>query len=101
MWNLPDFRGSPITSYNIKFRESDLLTYTEYKPTCDGNLTEVYSTRTCYIPIAILRVSPYNLAWGSSIHAIVMATNLYGDSVYSEDGNGAIILTIPDMPINL
>jgi len=35
-WDLPNFRGSPITSYTVKFRESDLVTFTEYQPTCDG-----------------------------------------------------------------
>lgn len=46
-WDLPDYRGSPITSYVITFRESDLLTYTEYLPTCDGSLASIYTTRTC------------------------------------------------------
>jgi hypothetical protein len=49
----------------------------------------------------VLRAAPYNLAWGSSIHAIYSATNYYGTSVDSADGNGAIILTVPDQPVNL
>jgi len=49
----------------------------------------------------VLRESPYNIGWGSSIHAIITATNFYGTSVVSDDGNGAIILTVPDPPINL
>jgi hypothetical protein len=100
-WDLPDFRGSPITAYQIKFRESDLVTYTEYLPTCDGSLEEIYTTRTCSIPIAVLRASPYNFAWGSSIYARLSASNIYGTSIMSEEDNGAIILTVPDIPINL
>lgn len=49
----------------------------------------------------MLRVSPYNLAWGSSIYAIVSAQNIYGTSIDSEAGNDAVILTVPDAPINL
>lgn len=45
--------------------------------------------------------SPYNLQWGSNIIAKVIATNLYGNSVVSKPGGGAIILTSPDPPINL
>jgi hypothetical protein len=46
-------------------------------------------------------VSPYSLPWGSSIYAQVQAYNSYGDSYYSSAGNGAIIYTYPDAPINL
>jgi len=61
----------------------------------------VYTTRTCYIPISVLRDYPYNIAWGSSIYALYSATNIYGTSIDSAEGNGAIILTVPDAPINL
>jgi len=30
-----------------------------------------------------------------------MATNIVGSTSYSADGNGAIILTVPDAPVNL
>jgi hypothetical protein len=41
------------------------------------------------------------LPWGSNIYAKVLATNIYGDSELSDEGHEAIILTIPDAPINL
>jgi hypothetical protein len=100
-WEQPDVRGSPITAYEIRIRESDLVTYTEYKPTCDGSSSSVYSVRVCSIPISVLRSAPFNLAWGDSVHAIIAASNLYGQSVFSADGNGAVILTVPDAPLNL
>jgi hypothetical protein len=53
---------------------------------------------SCIIPVAVLRNSPYSLDWGSSIYAKVIATNLYGDSLESLEGNGAIITTTPDRP---
>jgi hypothetical protein len=46
-------------------------------------------------------VAPYYLTWGSSIYAKVIAKNIIGNSVESLAGNGAIILTYPDVPINL
>jgi len=44
---------------------------------------------------------PFSLAWGSSVVAKVVAYNLYGDSLTSESGNGAVIITYSDAPINL
>jgi hypothetical protein len=45
--------------------------------------------------------SYFNLEWGSSVYVKVLAYNDYGDSLESDDGNGAILVTVPDAPINL
>jgi hypothetical protein len=45
-------------------------------------------------------VAPFNLPWGSSVWAKVTANNIKGSSE-SEAGNGAVIITKPDSPINL
>jgi hypothetical protein len=39
--------------------------------------------------------------WGMSVYAIVSATNVYGTSINSNSGNGAVILTIPSPPAEL
>ena len=51
--------------------------------------------------VANLRQNPFIIQWGSSIYARIIATNVYGSSKASEAGNGAVILTYPDAPINL
>lgn len=38
------------------------------------------------------------MAWGSSVYAKISATNDYGTSTYSNSGNGAVIVTVPDAP---
>lgn len=48
-----------------------------------------------------LTIAPYNLPWGSSVFADVLATNIIGSSGTSLEGNGAIILITPDSPRNL
>ena len=48
-----------------------------------------------------LRSEPFNLPWGSDIYVKLIAYNVYGDSGESTEGNGAVILTTPDFPINL
>lgn len=56
---------------------------------------------SCIIPVATLRTTPYALDWGTSVYAKVTAANLYGESEQSSEGNGAVIVTTPDAPINL
>ncbi len=51
--------------------------------------------------MTVLRASPFNLDWGTSVFAKVIATNAYGSSVESSAGNGAVITTTPDAPISL
>lgn len=48
-----------------------------------------------------MRASPYSHPWGATIWAKVKAINIVGESEFSEEGNGAIIKTLPDPPINL
>jgi len=45
--------------------------------------------------------STWQLPWGSSVTAKITTYNTYGYSEESPAGNGAIILTYPDAPINL
>ena len=59
------------------------------------------STTSCIVPISVLQASPYNLAWGASVHATVLATNVVGSSAASTGGNGAVITTNPDPPTSL
>ena len=51
--------------------------------------------------MTVLRSSPFNLDWGTSVYMKVFASNSYGDSEISLAGNGAVITTTPDAPINL
>jgi len=45
--------------------------------------------------------APYSLKYGSSIYVKVVAYNIYGDSVISDAGNGAVIYTYADSPLDL
>jgi hypothetical protein len=61
----------------------------------------VVAAKECRIPIGVLTVEPYNLLKGNSVMARVIANNFYGDSDFSPAGNGAIMIIVPDAPINL
>ena len=100
-WVAPDNGGSPITSYTIFLRESDAATYTEEQVNCDGTDPTIRDATECTIPVTALKAAPFSLAWGTNVHAKIVATNLYGSSAQSDAGFGAIITTNPDPPINL
>ena len=48
-----------------------------------------------------MKAAPFNLPWGESVYAKVIATNIYGDSLISNEGNGAVIITYADAPTDL
>lgn len=69
---------------------------------CDGvNTLTIINTRTCNVPISVLIEEPFNLPWGSSIYANIYAINIIGISGTSSGGNGAVIVIVPDPPVNL
>lgn len=100
-WDAPYNGGSQILSYSIKFRQSDGTTYTEDTTICNGGLLATVNARSCTIPSVRFTTAPYNIQWGQSIWATVVATNVKGSSLVSDGGNGAVILTNPDAPILL
>lgn len=48
-----------------------------------------------------LRDAPFLLEFGDSVFAKVVAINYYGESEESDEGNGAIVLLVPDAPTGL
>jgi hypothetical protein len=101
-WVEPGNGGSPIFSYTLSVRESDLITYTTLPLLCEGSIGAQNVTATnCRISVTQLIAEPFILPWGSQVYAKVFATNFYGDSLNSAAGFGAIITTYPDPPINL
>jgi len=43
------------------------------------------------VSLSTLRSSPYSLVKGNSIYVKIVSVNVYGDSVQSTSGNGAVI----------
>jgi hypothetical protein len=78
--------------------QSDGSTYSEDITNCNMATNTALS---CTIPVQALRASPYLLPWGSSVFAKVYAINVYGLSLISSAGNGAVIITYADAPLSL
>lgn len=100
-WVEPFTGGSPITSYLIKIRMVDGISYQEETANCDGSDPTILSQRFCLVPVATVKNLPYELEWNTGVYANVQAFNEYGNSATSLTGNGAIITTTPDYPVNL
>jgi len=75
-WTAPANNGAAVTGYIITIRGSDLATYTADMTNCNGTSASIVSTLNCTIPVSVLRASPYNLPYGSSIWSKVTAINI-------------------------
>jgi hypothetical protein len=111
-WVAPFENGSVITSYRIRIKQAD-GSWSEDLTFCNGLDPQIVTETQCTLEAFIqetgngsqtilwLQTAPYSLLLGDSITATVTATNMYGESSPSAEGNGAVILEIPDEPINL
>lgn len=97
-WSAPNNGGSPLIGYTVKIRQNDAITYTISSTSCDMSVS---TATTCTVPVTALRAAPFNLEWGTNVHATVAAINAYGSSSDSAAGNGAIITTKPGSPTSL
>lgn len=100
-WVAPDNGGSPITAYTVYIRQSDGITFTTEMTHCDASSVVIRDNQECTIPASVLHDAPYSLAWGTPVYAKVMASNIYGDSEVSLEGNGGTIITEPFKPVSL
>lgn len=82
-------------------QESDGVSYSLELNDCDGSKAAIRDARSCSVKVSVLMNAPYSLAWGDSVHAVVVAYNVYGSSIASQAGNGALIYTYADAPIDL
>lgn len=68
---------------------------------CDGSNADIIANTQCEVLVTTLMVAPFSLPYGSSIYAKVIAYNVYGESQISDAGNGGMIYTNPDAPVDI
>jgi LEA14-like dessication related protein len=100
-WSEPVNNGSPIIAYRIFIRESDEATFTEETVQCVGSDVSVISNRQCSVTLALLQQAPYSLVKDDLVYVKVISVNVYGDSIQSTEGNGAVIQLVPDAPVSM
>jgi hypothetical protein len=99
-WQAPHDGHSAITGYTLKIKQHDGV-FIEEPVNCDASQSVVVEQLTCLVPIARVIVEPYLLPWGTNVGAIVSASNSKGMSLFSDEGNGGVILTNPESPTAL
>jgi len=68
---------------------------------CDGSSVDVFLSQSCLIFLACFRQDPFNLVIGDHIYVKVIAVNAFGESINSNVGDGAEVLSVPDAPVNV
>lgn len=69
---------------------------------CDASQYTIFTNTQCTVPLSVLYTVPYNLAQGIHVYVKVISYNVYGDSLLESPlGNGAIVVFVPDPPLNL
>ena len=100
-WTEPVANGSPFTAYKILVQEKESGTFTQESIDCDGTSANVIANRECTIDLETLKASPFNLVKDDPVNVRIVSVNVYGDSVESVTGVGAVIQLIPDAPFSL
>lgn len=92
--------GNAIIGYRIYIRTS---VYTQFEQDLINCPDTDSVTSVCTLPVSVLQAEPFNLDFGESIYAKVIAYNSIGESPESASGNGAIVSIVvsPDAPIEL
>jgi hypothetical protein len=95
-WVPPTNNYLAITSHKIIIADST-NTFIENKEVCDGASVDAMNLNFCSVPMSALWTAPFNLVYGTTIKARVIAINQRGESIASTvNTNGPIVLTVPD-----
>ena len=96
-WTAPSDNSAAIDKYQLMIGDSAGQNYYENTTLCDGSISLVMSQLYCIVPVANLRISPFNLIKLDLITAIVRAHNSRGWSANSTVNTvGEIVRTEPD-----
>ena len=99
-WSEPIDNGAIVTDYIVSIQQKDGQ-FTVESVYCVSNSANILSSKSCEVPLTTLYTAPYLLDGGSSVYAKVLSKNAQGASEFSDPGNGANIVFVPDPPKNL
>lgn len=99
-WTEPANNGAALSSYTVFIGKSDLSFELETSY-CDGADSTIMANTACTIPLSVLKADPFNLVQGDSVYAKLYSTNMFGDSLESDIGNGGLIALVPTAPLDL
>lgn len=79
-------------------KQNDGVTYAEEPVNCEQ---EKSTATTCFVPVEVLMVPPFNLRLGDKVYVKVSAINALGESSYSVANRGASVVVPPGAPTGL
>ena len=95
-WSLPsDLGGLAIGGYKLEIKASSGTFETDLANCNAESDSTIISSRTCSVPVSVLRANPFDLGDSSTIFARVTAINDIGSSIASSSG----IATMPIAPV--
>lgn len=81
----PDDHGSAVTSFIVMFKESNNLNFSPILDNCNPVFNSAsFLTKSCAIPMSVLRKTPYSVPVGQLIVVKMQAVNSKGASLLSE-----------------
>lgn len=89
-WTAATTNGNGIIAYKVLLLNRGTLTYTEYKPLCDGTSLSTIAALSCSIPISSF-IANLNYAPGDLLKAEIQAENTAGWSVISDPNADSIV----------
>jgi hypothetical protein len=69
-WTAPFANALPITEYKILIKNSAGNAYFTETTYCNGADATIIALRECFIPLSVLRASPFNLVQGQLVIAV-------------------------------
>lgn len=90
-WTEPsDLGGLLINSYKLEIKTSS-GSFEKDLTNCNAeSVADIISTRSCTIPVTVLRELPFSIGDSEPISTRVTATNDIGDSVVSAEGSATM-----------
>lgn len=94
-WPAPVERGAEVLEYDVKILAKD-GSFHIAEVNCNGLDPIIVSSRSCEVPLAVLRAAPFSLEYPDLVAAKVRSRNINGWSDYSDlNTEGGSILTEP------
>ena len=99
-WSYPDDNSDPVEGYDIEILQSDGVTYSKDLVNCDGMSPAIIQSLYCFVPMTVLRASPFSLPFEASILVKVRARNSIGWGAYSTSSTAATTVQVEPVQMN-
>ena len=83
-WDYPVDNSDTVTTYDVQILQSDGQTFSADLQDCDGSNPAIIQKLYCFVPMTVLRASPFTLQFEDYVTVKVRAMNTIGWGPYSQ-----------------